>query len=106
MTAELLPSRVRFAPDEPVVVEARISGPTTATVWHLGERVREVTGTGQLDLGTLPLGGYGVEVVTADGVLRTAVEVGARAACGTGSSRPAPPAVTSPRWPTTYGGCT
>ncbi|MFI7063092.1 glycoside hydrolase family 66 protein [Kribbella sp. NPDC050124] len=76
MTAELLPSRVRFAPDERVVVEARISGPSTATVWHLGERVREVTGTGHLDLGTLPPGGYGVEVVTAAGVLRTAVEVG------------------------------
>ncbi|MEN3267517.1 glycoside hydrolase family 66 protein [Pseudonocardia sp.] len=77
-TPELLPSRARFAPDQPVAVEVRTdTAPDVATVWHLGECIREVpvTTPGDVVLGALPPGGYGVEVVTGSRVLRTAVEV-------------------------------
>jgi dextranase len=74
VTAELLPAKAVFAPDEPVVVAVRGGVTGTATIWHLGERIREVPATaGGLEVDRLPPGGYGVEV----GTLRTAVEVAA-----------------------------
>jgi len=79
-TPELLPSRVRYTPDQPVVVETRTdTAQGVATIWHLGERISEVpvTPQGDITLGTFPPGGYGVEVVTDHGVLRTAIEVSA-----------------------------
>lgn len=77
---EVLPTRVSFPPDRPITVEVRgASGPLDVAVWHLGELVRDLrihTADGILELGTLPAGGYGVEVTTAEGhMLRTALEV-------------------------------
>lgn len=71
---ELLPTKARYALDEDVVVEVRGLGqPADLTVWHWGDQVSKlrVTDDGQVALGPLPGGGYGVELGTA----RTAVEV-------------------------------
>jgi dextranase len=75
---EVLPAKVRYAPDGPVDVEVRdLPGPATLTVWHLGDRValRSVETSGIVDVGPLPEGGYGVEVEAAGVVTRTALEV-------------------------------
>ncbi|WP_127359318.1 glycoside hydrolase family 66 protein [Actinacidiphila soli] len=76
---ELLPERTVYVPGAPVRVEVRGSaGPGTVTVRHLGRVMAEtsVDGDGFADLGALPVGGYGVELVTADRtVARTAVQV-------------------------------
>lgn len=75
-TIELLPHRSRFAPHEPVIVEARGVADGTAVVRRLGEQVLETpVVAGRIEAGPLPPGGYGIEVATGDGVLRTAVEV-------------------------------
>jgi dextranase len=77
---ELLPSRASFAADEPVVIEVRdSSGPGELTLWNLGLQIVRVDydGSREVDLGTLPIGGYGVELTTAAGTVRTAVEVSA-----------------------------
>ncbi|CAN5545194.1 glycoside hydrolase family 66 protein [soil metagenome] len=79
MTTELLPRRTLFSPDEPVVIEARgLTGDAELTVHHLGDRVAtSVVRVGaDIDLGRLPVGAYGVEMITAAGsVVRTAVQV-------------------------------
>jgi len=78
---DLLPSKVRYATDEPVVLEVRGAVTGTLEVLHLGEPVRTapVVGAGPVDLGLLPAGGYGVRLVRADDAgaapLRTAVLV-------------------------------
>jgi dextranase len=80
MALELLPTRSIFGPGEEVVVEAR--GVTTAgavTVFHHGDAVHTVgvrpTASGLVSLGELPPGGYGVELASAQGACRTAVQV-------------------------------
>jgi dextranase len=75
---ELLPTRASYRPDESVGIEVRsLEAPSALSVWHLGDLVRQlpVIQNGVLDLGTLPVGGYGVEL----GSARTAVEVTASA---------------------------
>lgn len=79
---ELLPTRATYRPEVGVDVELRgvtASGPVGVVVRHLGDVVLEaalpVDDGGLVRLGALPPGGYGVEVTTDDGVLRTAVEV-------------------------------
>jgi dextranase len=80
MVPELLPTRSVFATGQDVVVEAR--GPTTAgvvTVFHLGDAVHTVavepTATGEISLGPLPPGGYGVELTAPGATCSTAVQV-------------------------------
>ncbi len=80
MVTDLLPTRSVFAPDEEVVVEVR--GLTTAgvvTVFHLGDAVQtlavEPTAVGEISLGALKPGGYGVELACPQGACRTAVQV-------------------------------
>ena len=76
--AELLPTRARFGRDEQVEIEVRGSaGPGRITVWSLGDLIYEAeySGAGPFTLPALPPGGYGVELRTADRVVRTAVEV-------------------------------
>lgn len=74
MRTELLPTRTSYRPDQVVEIEVRSLGaPGTLSVVHLGDVVREVavSGPGTVELGTLPSGGYGVEL----GEARTALEV-------------------------------
>lgn len=78
MRLELLPTRAVYAPGEHVMVEIRGLGqPGTLRLLHLGDAVSEhaVGGDRVVDLGPLPLGGYGVEVAAVGQRARTAVEV-------------------------------
>jgi dextranase len=75
---ELLPYRASYGPDDVVDIEVRgtsLSG--AVTVWRLGEQIATVPHDGgtSIDLGRLAPGGYGVELRTAEGVVRTAIEV-------------------------------
>lgn len=77
----LLPRKTRFTPEEPVVVEVRNHGGAgTVTLYRLGDPVVEIDidGSGDVDLGRRPGGGYGVELAV-DGAMaaRTAVDVSA-----------------------------
>jgi len=78
---ELLPERASFRVDEPVRVEVRGGEPRAAgnvRVLRLGDIVGEVShdGGAWVELGVLPAGGYGVELVRDGEVLaRTALEV-------------------------------
>jgi dextranase len=77
---DLLPLRSAFAPGDDVVVEARhLDESGAVTVWHLGDEVGAVAVTpddaAAISLGPLPAGGYGVELTTAAGTCRTAVQV-------------------------------
>lgn len=79
MTAfELLPLMSRYATGDPVVVEVRgAPGEGRLTVFRLGEPVagRPVPGDGEVSLGELPPGGYGLELTAGGHTVRTAVEV-------------------------------
>ncbi|MCG2800007.1 MAG: hypothetical protein L6367_15900, partial [Cellulomonas sp.] len=82
MTAQqpflVLPTRSRYTPDEPVVVEVRGPVAGTVTVRHLDEVVATapVAGAGLVEVGLLPPGGYGIELTCTDGSrARTAVLV-------------------------------
>ncbi|HET6210042.1 MAG TPA: glycoside hydrolase family 66 protein, partial [Jatrophihabitans sp.] len=74
---ELLPTRTSYRPDEPVGIEVRglsesgLAASAELTVWHLGDRVASVpvAADGVVEVGTLPAGGYSVEL----GGSRTAV---------------------------------
>jgi dextranase len=75
---ELLPLKASFAPGEPIVIE--IDGPaeSTVTVSRLDcvvVEARLASEQTRLELDPLPIGGYGVDVVNADGVVRTAFDV-------------------------------
>ncbi|NEM92483.1 glycoside hydrolase family 66 protein [Galbitalea soli] len=76
---ELLPTRARYAADEPIVLEVRgTDRPGTVIVRHLGDEVLRARhgGGDTIVLGWLPIGGYGVDFVADDGTaLRTAVDV-------------------------------
>ncbi len=79
MTFELLPARVVFRPEEPVLIEVRdLPNAGTMRVTHLGGLVAEsaVESDGIVKLDVLPPGGYGVEIRADDQVARSAVEVG------------------------------
>jgi dextranase len=74
MTTVLLPTRVLYAPDQPVGIEVRgLAAPATLELRHLGDPVASyaVAADGVVDLGPLPAGGYSVAL----GEARTAVEV-------------------------------
>lgn len=75
---ELLPDRGSYATADSVVVEVRGEATTgTVTVWRLGEEIsRALWSGGDIHLGTLRAGGYGIELETSQGVARTAVLVG------------------------------
>lgn len=75
---ELLPMRASFDAGTDVRVEVRgLRAPATLTIWRLGDLAATVPvdAAGPVLLGPLPSGGYGVELETADGAARTAVEV-------------------------------
>lgn len=78
-SVDVLPLRTTYTPSAAVQVETRgVYAPAELAVWHLGDLVRSVpaAASGVHDLGPLPAGGYGVEVVVAGEVVaRTAVEV-------------------------------
>ncbi|NNG34783.1 glycoside hydrolase family 66 protein [Nakamurella aerolata] len=74
----LLPTMARFGPDEPVLIEVRGVRVDAELVTHaLGETVGRQPVQPLTDIGVLPVGGYGIELVDASGVVlaRTAVEV-------------------------------
>ncbi len=74
---ELLPDRGSYSPGDQVVIEVRGAERGTLSVWMLGDEVARMPYEGgDIYLGALPAGGYGVELETTDGVLRTAVLVG------------------------------
>ena len=75
---EVLPTRVSFAPTEPVAVEVRgPAGKAALSLWHHGQQIdtSAVRGPGAVALGRLPAGGYGVELRTTSVVSRTALTV-------------------------------
>jgi len=75
---DVLPVKVRYAPDAPVEIEVRhLRGPAVLTVWHLGDPVarRTVDRSGVVDVGPLREGGYGIDVEAAGDVQRTALQV-------------------------------
>ncbi|MHB8184722.1 MAG: glycoside hydrolase family 66 protein [Dermatophilaceae bacterium] len=77
---ELLPTKTSYRVGDTAAVEVRgLAGPATLTVRHLGTLVVEVAvGEASLvELPALPAGGFGIELVTADGRIqgRTALEI-------------------------------
>lgn len=81
---DLLPTKARYATDEPVLVEVRGAVTGTLQVHHLGELVRSVpvAGAGAVDLGTLPEGGYGVRLVPSPDLPEASVDSDAPDASG------------------------
>jgi dextranase len=80
MVTELLPTRSVFASGDDVVVETRrLTTAGVVTVFHLGDAVLsmsvEPTAAGEISLGALPPGGYGVELAWPQGACGTAVQV-------------------------------
>lgn len=76
---ELLPDRGSYAPGDPISLEVRGAAAAlgTVTVYALGDEVaRAPWAGGDIRLGPLPAGGYGVELATPDGLVRTSVLVG------------------------------
>jgi dextranase len=74
----LIPQRATFAPDESVRIDLSAGATGTVVVWHLDREVsrHEVTVDDDvLDLGVLPIGGYGVELGSAAGHVLTAFDV-------------------------------
>lgn len=81
---ELLPSKSSYRLGESATVEVRgLVNPATLIVRHLGTLVVQVAvaEASLVELPALPAGGYGIELVTADGAIqgRTAVEITAEA---------------------------
>ena len=81
---ELLPSKTSYRPGDTIAVEVRgLTDPAKLIVRHLGTLVVEVpvAALSLVELPALPAGGYGVELVTVDGVVqgRTALEITANA---------------------------
>ncbi len=79
---ELLPTRAVFGPTDHVRIEVRgATGAGSLSLWSLGEHVATlpVSGAGDVDLGVLPAGTYGVELALVRAPdappVRTAVEV-------------------------------
>lgn len=74
---ELLPDRGIYAPDHPVTIEVRGATTTgTVTVFLHGDEISHGSWSGgDIHLGTLPAGGYGIELETTAGVSRTAIHV-------------------------------
>lgn len=76
--AEILPTRATFGTGDSVVVEVRGAvAKGEVIVRRLGDEVLRTAydGSASVVLGWLPVGAYGVELVSGDTVLRTAVEV-------------------------------
>lgn len=77
----LIPQRTWVPAGDRAVVDviggAQVLEPTTVVVRHLGEVVASHVPAATVDLGILPPGGYGVELVAQSGVTvaRTAIEV-------------------------------
>lgn len=77
----LIPQRAWVPAGDRAVVDviggAQVLEPTTVVVRHLGEAVSSHVPAATVDLGVLPPGGYGVELVAQSGVTvaRTAIEV-------------------------------
>ena len=74
---ELLPDRGDYGNGDEVVIEVRGGATGAVSVWRLGDEVATMQHDGgDIHLGALPDGGYGVELATQHGMLRTAVLVG------------------------------
>lgn len=75
---EILPDRATYSPADPIGIEIRGAfGSGELTVWHLGELIRTHPFDADtfIDIGQLPVGGYGFELKIGETVTRTAVEV-------------------------------
>lgn len=75
---EILPNLASYSPDDSIEIEIRgACDDGELTVWHLGQLVKEMPVRGEVraQLGQLPTGGYGIELRTKDGLVRTAIEV-------------------------------
>ncbi len=76
---QILPARSRYSTDADVLVEVRAAGPGRLVLRHLGAVAvtADVAGPGTVSLGTLPAGGYGLDLEAPDGTTaaRTAVLV-------------------------------
>lgn len=75
---EILPNRATYSPSDPIEIEIRGTfGFGELSIWHLGHLVRAqpFNGESSIDLGQLPVGGYGIELIIGEKIARTAVEV-------------------------------
>lgn len=75
---ELLPLKASFGPGEPILIEMVGPAESTLTVSHLDRVIVEAQLASvqtRLELEPLPVGGYGVDVASADGIVRTAFDV-------------------------------
>jgi dextranase len=75
---ELLPNRATYTAGDSVVLEVRGNpGVGELVVWRLGDEALRVAyqGDRSIVLGWLPVGSYGVELVTDSATIRTAIEV-------------------------------
>lgn len=77
-TFEIIPDRASYSPGDEVQIEIRGAfGFGELSIWHLGQPIRTLTydGESSIDLGQLPIGGYGIELAIGQNRTRTAVEV-------------------------------
>lgn len=74
---ELLPDQGNYVPGDPITIEVRGEALVgELVVYALGEEVaRRPWAGGDISLGVMPAGGYGIELVTPEGTVRTAVLV-------------------------------
>ena len=79
---EILPERVTYAVEESIGVEIRgLEDSGELTIWRLGTCVKRLpcTENGTLSIGSLPSGGYGVELLVGTKLVRSAIEVSTNA---------------------------
>lgn len=75
---EILPDRASYAPDNSIQIEVRGTSETgELTIWRLGQPVSShpFSGESPINVGRLPVGGYGLELKVGNQLARTAVEV-------------------------------
>ena len=75
---DLIPLKATFALGEPIAIEIVASAPGKVAVFHLDRLVGATelaAAQTRVELDPLPMGGYGLEVETAEGIARTAFDV-------------------------------
>lgn len=75
---EIIPDRATYSPSDDIRIEIRGAfGFGELSIWHLGDLIRTHTYDGEpsMNLGSLPIGGYGIELAIGPNKTRTAVHI-------------------------------
>lgn len=75
---EILPDRANYSPTDSIEIEIRgACGFGDLSIWHMGKLVRVLPfdENTSVDIGQLPIGGYGIELNIGNKIARTAIEV-------------------------------